>query len=437
MSALARYFNNREVKVFGYDRTESELTSEMKTEGIEITYIDEINSLPEEIDLVIWTPAIPKTNKIFAFFEAKKIKMMKRSEMLGQLTRDFKNIAVAGTHGKTSTSILLSHLLAHSQLKFTAFLGGISVNYHTNFLDLGNDFMVEEADEYDRSFLQLIPSIAVIGSLDADHLDIYGSREKMVENYMEFASKISDEGLLLMSNKISKTEISDFANNISASCKLLTYGSNSADVSYQIYGVENGWVRFMYRDDKNRILDELTIRFPGEHNIQNTTAAIRIALELGLEEHKIREGLLSFKGIRRRFEWLYEGKQILIDDYAHHPEELREAIKATKACYLSRRICGIFQPHLYSRTKDFAQEFAEVLDELDEVILVELYPARESPILGINSNTILDKMKNPNRMFCAQSELIAELKNRSLDVVLLLGAGDLSNMQSQIIKILS
>lgn len=436
MSALARYFHKREFLVSGYDKTPSEITAGLEKLGIEIFYEDNSECLDPQIDLVIWTPAVPKDSKLFMNFTQSSIEMLKRSEVLGRITQEHKNIAIAGTHGKTSTSTLLTHLLAHSNISLTAFLGGISGNYNTNYIDIGDQWMIEEADEYDRSFLKLRPDIAVINSLDADHLDIYNTREEMVLSYQEFASKVKG-GMLLMSDSIRLEEINSFRNNVSVDTRFLTFGMNSADVMCSINHVENSWTNFNYLDDRGRKIQELSMRFPGKHNVQNAAAAIRIALELGLSEDQVREGLLSFKGIHRRFEWIHEREQVLIDDYAHHPEELKAAIQAVKTCYPGRKITGIFQPHLYSRTRDFAIEFGKVLDSLDEIILVELYPAREKPINGISSHTILNLISNSKKSFVLKKDLVSVLKEKNLDIVLLLGAGDLSDLRYDIKKLLS
>jgi UDP-N-acetylmuramate--alanine ligase len=435
MSALARYFHKRNYQVSGYDRTRTHLTEELEKLGMYIFYLDDTSLIQANPERVIWTPAIPRDSNLYTYFLSKGTEMQKRSEVLGYITSQKKNIAIAGTHGKTSTSTVLAHLLAHVQFPFTAFLGGVASNYNTNYIDLGDDWMLEEADEYDRSFLKLSPDIAIIGSLDADHLDIYNTRTEMVKSYIDFAKKIKS-GFLLMSNSIQQDDINSFRNKISADVQLLSFGFGNADVHGEINQVVNSWTNFSYHDERNRELNDLTIRFPGKHNIYNALAAIRVALELGLEEDQIREGLLSFKGIQRRFEWIHEGQQVLIDDYAHHPEELKAAIQAVKDCYPNRKVLGIFQPHLYSRTRDFAQEFARELDTLDEVILVELYPARELPIGDISSHTILNLMKNQHKSYLLKSKLIEDLQKRELDVVLLLGAGDLSDLRINIKNIL-
>ncbi|MBK7798676.1 MAG: UDP-N-acetylmuramate--L-alanine ligase [Saprospiraceae bacterium] len=436
MSALARYFNARGVKVYGYDKTRTPLTVELESEGMSVHYEDLPLAIPEDLDLVVWTPAIARSLQEFKILSSGGVTMMKRSEVLGKITAKNKNIAIAGTHGKTTTSSILTHILVESEIKVTAFLGGIPKNYHSNFVDRGHDWIVEEADEYDRSFLQLHPDIAVIGSLDADHLDIYGDRSQMISTYFDFAGQIKWGGLLLMAANIEQLELNRFGQL--ENLKFLTYGIDTGEVRSNILTIKEGWTTFNYQDDKGNLFNELKLRLPGRHNLQNVTAAIRIGVELGITEFDIRKALESFQGIVRRFEWIFEGKnQVYIDDYAHHPEELKAAIEAARSCYPDRRILGIFQPHLYTRTRDFAQDFAKALDLLDEVILVELYPAREEAIPGISSHTILGLMDLRQKAYVLKKDLIEQLKHRKLDIVITLGAGDLDLMSDQIAKILN
>lgn len=440
MSSLARYFNRRGSKVLGYDRTSSELTSEMIKEGISIHFTDSPDLIPNEIDLIVYTPAIPKNLMEFIHLSQWPDKIKKRSEVLGELTASHKNIAIAGTHGKTTTSVLLSQLLDHCKISFTAFLGGISKSHHSNLIDKGDSWMVEEADEFDRSFLQLRPDIAVIGSLDADHLDIYGDRMKMVESYLEFARKIKSGGILFLYQGIAETEIEEFRNVCNPKVKVLTYGPQlDADIQIKIQQTEQGWMNFDYRDETGFSMNNLKIRLPGIHNASNAGVAIRIAMEVKASENNfeydIKMALSEFKGIDRRFEWKYETENnVLIEDYAHHPSELAAAIQAARDCYPKRKLTGIFQPHLYTRTRDFATDFAKVLDTLDEIILVELYPARENPIEGIGSETILNLMQNSAKHYILKADLVDQLTKLKTDVILILGAGDLDLLSSQIVK---
>jgi UDP-N-acetylmuramate--alanine ligase len=442
MSALARYFNHLGSRVSGYDRTRSALTEKMESEGMSIHYIDDPTQIPEELDLVVYTPAIPVSMHEFEFLVSSGIPMKKRSQVLGEITSAHKNVAVAGTHGKTTGSILLSHILDHCGSSFTAFLGGISKEHHSNLIQKGDAWMVEEADEFDRSFLRLTPDIAIIGSLDADHLDIYGSREEMIRSYLDFVSRIREKGLLIIFGGIHKELLDRFRRQVHPGVRFITYGSTEAsDVVVSNIRTREGLMTFDYRDEQGRSFMDLKLNLPGDHNAWNAAAAIRAACEVLSSEGKrfnaLPESLASFQGIERRFEWKFKGKsQVLIEDYAHHPEELRAVIQAARSCFPGRKITGIFQPHLYSRTQDFAEEFAAVLDLLDRVILVELYPARELPIEGISSHTILDKMKLEDRHFVLKSDLVRFLSQLEKDVILSLGAGDLDLLSEEIIKIL-
>lgn len=433
MSNLARYFHKRGVKISGYDKTPSPLTDALQKEGMEIHFEDLPGMIPENTDLVIMTPAIPKTLNEYQYVVAKNWPLHKRSEVLGWITGQVFNVAVAGTHGKTTTSALLAHLLVDAGLPVTAFLGGICTNYGLNYLDTGNQIMVEEADEYDRSFLKLSPDIAIIGSLDADHLDIYGDHSAMLTSYMDFAKRIKPNGWLLLSDTIAPEEIDRFRKELSG-ITIQRFGTQNEDIKAVITGTENGRVSFEYISKKYHIKD-LSLRLPGQHNVRNAVAAIGVALQLGVREDQIRKGLADFLGIHRRFQWRLESKtQILIDDYAHHPEELRSVIQACRDLYPGRLLTGIFQPHLYSRTRDFLHGFANALEGLDQIVLVEIYPAREEPIPGITSELLFDNIRHPNKWICKKSELLALLSTLRLEVVMTLGAGDLDLMIDDIIK---
>ncbi len=433
MSALARYFNARNVAISGYDKTETELTRKLQSENMNIHYEDRPDLIPEDVDLVVITPAIPKDLREYHFALQRNIPVLKRSKVLGQITSDKKNIAVAGTHGKTTTSILLAHLLYDAGLEVSAFLGGIAVNYQSNFLDRGNHWVVEEADEYDRSFLALHPDIAIIGSLDADHLDIYGTQHEMKNNYLDFARQIKNDGMLLMSDTIDISDYQYFKNNLT-NTRIEQFGFNNENIKVSISETKNGWTTFQYHY-RNTTIDNLCIRMPGQHNIRNAAASIRVAMELGVTESQLRKSLANFKGIKRRFEWIHEsGGTVLIDDYAHHPEELRAAIAACRDCYPGRNMTGVFQPHLYSRTRDFMEEFAEVLSALDNVILVEIYPAREEAIPGITSEVLYEKLKIKNKWVCTKAQLCELLRSMELEIVMTLGAGDLDMMMDDIVK---
>ncbi len=422
MSALARYFNKRNVHCIGYDKTKTPLTEKLEAEGIQIHYEDRPDLIPIDCDLVIYTPAIPKNLKEFLFVVEKKFDLKKRSEVLGIITNHRKSIAVAGTHGKTSTSILISHILVQTKLGVSAFLGGIAANYKSNYIDQGENIVVLEADEYDRSFLQLKPDLTIINSLDADHLDIYGSREEMVETYLRFARQIKPGGTLLLYEGIAEEEKQKF---IQIGVKLIEFGLKGK-LRAEIKSWDQKEINFDYCDNENFVIPKLSLPLAGKHNVINAVAAIKACLIAGVKPQNIGQAIASFKGVSRRFELVYSGKNItLIDDYAHHPTELAAAISAAKMHYPDKKITGIFQPHLYSRTRDFMEEFAQVLGALDQLILVEIYPAREEPINGISSNSLFENIILEKKYICLQKELTDLLKTLDLEVVMTLGAGDL------------
>lgn len=430
MSALACYFNSRGVKVCGYDKTQTPLTLELKKEGIDIHYEDDVKFIPEQIDMVCYTPAIPKDNKEFNYFIDKGYVLIKRSELLGYLTKDKFTIAVAGTHGKTSITSLIAHIFKNAGKNVTAFIGGISRNYNTNLvLSQPTDIMVAEADEYDRSFLTLNPDITVISSMDADHLDIYGSKQKMNDSFMEFIGKIKKEnGCLIIKKNLPYPENID---------RLRTYSLDSASDNYaDNIRIENFYYKFDIISGTN-IIKDISFSIPGRHNIENAVAAAAVAFEEGLTAIQIKNGIETYKGVVRRFDYRVNKKDVVyIDDYAHHPEELRACISAVRELYDGRNITGIFQPHLFSRTRDFADEFASVLGMLDALILLDIYPAREKPIPGITSKIILNKVSIKDKLLCSKDEVLEVLKKRNTDVLLTLGAGDIDTLVGPIEKYL-
>lgn len=418
MSALARYFNNRQVEVFGYDKTATTLTKKLVDEGMKIHFEDDVTQIPEGIDLVVYTPAIPKEHQELNYFLSNNFPVKKRSEVLGIISRSKKAVGVAGTHGKTSTSSILTWILKVGGVDCTAFLGGIAQNFGSNFIEGKSDWVVIEADEYDRSFLQLNPDMSIILSMDADHLDIYGDAATMHQGFFEYASQTKSNGFVFVKDGLrlpfSKNEI--------------TYGQFGIERgSYRAENVrvENGSFVFDFKSWIENI-DNIKITLAGKHNVENATAAIAVAQQLGVQGDDIKKALASFKGIKRRFERIFENdQQVYIDDYAHHPSELKVAIEAAKMLFPNKKITGIFQPHLYSRTNDFVDGFAKELDELDEVILMDIYPARELPMEGVTSKIIFDKMKNPVKVMVTKSTLMEELKGRKIEVLLTLGAGDI------------
>jgi UDP-N-acetylmuramate--alanine ligase len=344
------------------------------------------------------------------------------------ISRNRKTIAVAGTHGKTTTSSILTYVLRTCGIDCTAFLGGIALNFDSNFVNGTSDWVVMEADEFDRSFLQLNPHISIVTSMDADHLDIYGNHEEMKATYVKFMGQVGEHLLL-------RKGLESALSAESLQANLHTYGTG-VDADFAATRIRSQAPNFVFdwKDkEANLIWDDLTFTLPGRHNVENATAAIAVARLLGCDEQKIRQALRTFRGIWRRFEWVYVSPNaVFIDDYAHHPEELKAAIRAARSLFPDKKITGVFQPHLYSRTRDFAEEFAEALDELDEVLLLDIYPARELPIDGVSSKIIFDKIKNSNKIMLSKNELINNLRDMNLEVLLTLGAGDIGAMTKDI-----
>ncbi len=424
MSALARYFNGRGVEVFGYDKTETQLTRALAQEGMHIHYTDAPDAIPAGIDLVVYTPAVPSDLGELQYFRTNGFPVKKRSEVLGIISRGMKTIAIAGTHGKTTTSSLTTWLLRSSGIDSSAFLGGIVRNFGSNFVQGHSDWVVVEADEYDRSFLQLDPDVAVILSMDADHLDIYGDRENMIETgYKAFAQKLKPGGELLVQYRWAD-----------AFPQSLPFGIENGQIKAEHVRVEDGYFVFDYVG-RHAAFRNLRFTMPGRHNVENATAAISAALAAGASEEGIRMGLATFTGIQRRFEIIYRDEQrVYVDDYAHHPTELEAVIQAAREFFPGKKITGVFQPHLYSRTRDFAEGFAKALDQLDEVLLLDIYPAREAPIPGVSSDSIAALMRNPRLVRATKAGLLAELQQRSIEVLITAGAGDIDTLVEPIRK---
>lgn len=424
MSALARYFRRQGKQVSGYDRTETPLTRKMVSEGIDIFYSADPARLIHGPDLVVYTPAIPPDHPELLLARNQNIPLLKRAEVLGIISRSSRTIAVAGTHGKTTTSSLIAHLMTHAGLSCSAFLGGLAKNYDSNFLSGSSDWLVVEADEYDRSFLQLNPEIAVITSVEPDHLDIYGDEESVWESgFRAFARNIKDGGSLWLHHSLAE-QFADEKRRIRCN----TYGVSAGEHRSENLGVADGAFVFDFVDQKGR-MNGVRLPMPGRHNVENATAAIAIVRSLGADESRIRDGLASFQGIKRRFERILELPDLVfIDDYAHHPTEVRAAIAACRELFPEKQLWGVFQPHLYSRTRDFAAGFAKALDELDKPVLLPVYPAREQPIAGVSSQLILDKMKNPEKVAWTKGELIEKLSKKRPDVLITLGAGDIDQL---------
>lgn len=436
MSALARYFNSRGAMVMGYDKTSTPLTTELEMEGISVHFDDTVLEIPGVIKhtdkskiLVVYTPAIPKDSSEFNWFIEHGYTMMKRSQVLGMITADTRTIAVAGTHGKTTTSSMIAHILTHSGLGCNAFLGGITSNYQTNLLlSPTSEFTVVEADEYDRSFLTLTPTYSVITSMDPDHLDIYGSHEYMLESFNLFAQRLKPSGTLVYREGLPLDR-----NALDASLKVHNYTlTQSADYRGRDIEIENGRYYFTFQSPEEK-WEKIELGLPGTHNVENAIAAIAICTELGLNENQIRAALRDFKGVKRRFEYRIRREDIvLIDDYAHHPEEIRACLGSVKELYPESHITGVFQPHLFTRTRDFADDFARSLEILDDILLLPIYPARELPLPGIDSQMLLDKITKPSKKLVEKSELLAELRSKPRQVIVMLGAGDIDALVSPV-----
>ncbi len=432
MSALARYFKSLGAEVSGYDKTSTALTDQLVTEGIKVTFEDDVASLPKELDMVIYTPAIPKDHKGFNFYKDNNYNLKKRSEILGIISADKFSICVAGSHGKTTVSAMIAHILTHSGFGCSAFLGGIATNYNSNYIQHNNDIVVIEADEFDRSFHRLAPDMAVITAIDTDHLDIYGSKEKIEDAFVEFTEKIAEDGFLVMKQG---TGIDDRLPTLDKAFYSLM--DTSADVYCSKYWVvEGGYVFTIKYYDKEFVGFRLNIG--GFHNIENAIAAFTIAKELKISNDHIKAALASFKGIKRRFEMIVNtDKVVYIDDYAHHPEEIRVFLESVRELYPNKKITAVFQPHLFSRTKDLATGFAEQLSIADDVILLDIYPAREQPMEGVTSDLIFSKLSSKERSSIKKDELLKALKDKKLEVVVTIGAGDIDKLVQPIKELLT
>ena len=448
MSAIARFFHSNRIRVSGYDKSETGLIKELEAEGIQIHFDENAEIIPKDVDIVVYTPAVPKDHKELVFYQQNGYKVVKRSDVLQMITKSSFNICVAGTHGKTTTTTMIAHLLRDSGYGCNAFLGGISVNYGTNFWSQTptgasegseRNVCVVEADEYDRSFLKLDADVAVISSMDPDHLDIYGTAQAMEEAFVDFSKKIKPGGLLISKFGLKRGK------DLVAS-RHLTYSlqNESADAYAGNIRMKNGSYEFdvMIKDNK---LEDVVLNMGGMHNVENAVAAIAVASSLEIENDKIRAAVESFKGVKRRFEYIIKNDRIVfIDDYAHHPEELRALIQGAKTLFKQKKCTIIFQPHLYTRTRDLVNGFAEVLDLADEVILLPIYPARELPIKEVNSEMILTKMKIESKKVMTKDELLKWIKNDYVknvntefgQVLITAGAGDIDMMVEPIKEIL-
>ena len=426
MSALARYFQYIGKKVVGYDKTPTQLTDELQEIGLEIHFEDNISLIPTDFyvenTLVIVTPAVPVSHSEWNYFIERGYTIKKRAEVLGIITKDTYCFAVAGTHGKTTTSSILGHVLYESGVDVTAFLGGIVENYNSNLIGSGKTVTVVEADEFDRSFLHLHPNVSCVTSMDADHLDIYGDAASIEDSFREFAAKTPGENLYVIKGLPLE------GNTIGV--------NNDADFSAQNIRIENGFYVF---DVKTPIEVVQNVKFglPGHHNLTNALLAFAMAKSYGVSNEKIITALASFKGVRRRFSFqIREEKLVYIDDYAHHPTEINAVHQAVRELYPGKKIIAAFQPHLFSRTKDFVDGFAESLSQFDEILLLEIYPARELPMEGVNSTWLLNKINNPNKKLVSKDELFTAFENSDADVFVTIGAGDIGELVKDLKKAL-
>ncbi len=433
MSALARYFHSKGAKVSGYDKTSSSLTRELEQVGMSIHYEENIDLIPKDAELIVYTPAVPKEHKELLYYQMNGYKVVKRSDVLQIVTESSFNICIAGTHGKTTITTMVAHLLRHTGYGCNAFLGGISVNYGTNFWSSERNVSVVEADEYDRSFLKLSPDIAIITAMDPDHLDIYGTAKAMEQAFIDFSGRIRPGGLLISKFGLIRTK--DLRGS-----KHLTYSveNKSAEAYAENIKMMNGSYEFDVVTQDKRI-ERVNLNIGGMHNVENAIAAITVASSLNIDEEKIKAAVADFKGVKRRFEYVIKtSDMVFIDDYAHHPEELRALISSAKSLFSDKKCTLIFQPHLYTRTRDLADGFAEVLDMADEVILLPIYPARELPIPGVSSEMILNKMKNRNKKVLDKEELKTWIKENygEKGVLITAGAGDIDLLVEPIKEIL-
>jgi UDP-N-acetylmuramate--alanine ligase len=422
MSAIARFFHTRGVKVSGYDKTATALTHALTAEGIEIHYTDDASVCPADADVVVYTPAIPKDNKIIAYCREQHMNLLKRSDILQVISKGTFNICIAGTHGKTTTSTMVAHILRDTGFGCNAFLGGISTNYHTNFWSDPNPVCVIEADEYDRSFLKLYPNVISVSSMDADHLDIYGTASAMEDAFIQFAGNLKENGLLLTRKGLKRED--EFK-----SSGHLTYAVEdvAADIHATSLNIDNGSYAYGVKG-KDWEMGGLRLNMGGMHNVENSLVAIAIAKHLGIDDEKIKSAVASFEGVKRRFEYILRTASIVyIDDYAHHPEELRALITGAKAMYPSKKCTIIFQPHLFTRTRDLADGFAASLDLADEIVLLPIYPARELPIEGVSSEMIMQRMKG-KVVLKNKQELEALVLEMQPELLLTAGAGDIDTL---------
>lgn len=437
MSAIARYFRQKGLVVGGYDKTPSDLTRRLEEEGIRLHYEEDVNQIPEECKLkestlVIYTPAIPATHKELAFFRENGFEIEKRAQVLGRLTQTHKGLCFAGTHGKTTTSTMCAHIMHQSHLDCNAFLGGISKNYGTNYiLSDKSDYVVIEADEFDRSFHWLRPWMSVITSTDPDHLDIYGTKEAYLESFRHYTELIQPGGSLVIHKDLEMRE------NVQQGVTVYEYSRHEGDFHADNVRIENGTIHFDFVSPVENVAD-IELGQPVPINIENSVAAMALAQLNGCSADELRNGMRTYAGVDRRFDFkIKNDRHVFLSDYAHHPKEILQSAKSLKEIYPNRKVTVIFQPHLYTRTRDFYQEFADALSHFDEVVLTEIYPAREEPIPGVSSALIFENLKEGvERRMILKDEVIDFVKEHDFDVLVVLGAGNLDNYVPEIAEIL-
>ncbi len=429
MSALARYFVANGKVVAGYDKTKTDITDALEDLGVKVHFEDSVANLSttflnSDTTLVVYTPAVPKDHKELVYFQNSNYKVLKRSVVLGEITKNTFCLAVAGTHGKTTTTSILGHLMHECNVEVTAFLGGISENYNSNLILNGTEVTVVEADEFDRSFLTLSPDMACITSMDADHLDIYGEPEELKKSFIEFSKRLKPNGKLFVRNGLP--------------LKGITYGiEDDSDYSVKNIKISNGSYEFDVKTP-TQTLHNFKFNLPGRHNLSNALIALAMSVEYGLPHQQLATALASYKGVKRRFTYQIKTNDLVfIDDYAHHPEEINAVHQAVSEMYPDKKVLAIFQPHLFSRTRDFADDFAKSLSQFDEVLLLDIYPARELPIEGITSEWLLTKIDNPNKKLISKTELISAIKQSNAQIILTIGAGDIGEEVKYIKKALS
>ncbi|HZY79950.1 MAG TPA: UDP-N-acetylmuramate--L-alanine ligase [Cyclobacteriaceae bacterium] len=438
MSNLARWFKKAGLRIGGYDRTPTPLTHELIEEGMEIHFEDKVELIPGYVNktrtLVVFTPAIPKNHVEYNYLKDGGFTIMKRSEVLGLITKDYKTIAVAGTHGKTTTSSLIAHILKTAGVDMVAFLGGITTNYESNLVMHGEanpekTWAVVEADEFDRSFLRLFPKISVVTSADADHLDIYGDHASMITSFKDFMSQVSDELILHES-------IAHLADNIKT--KKISYGmSRGQFFAGNIIPTGREFFEFDLLSS-GKTIEKIQLGVPGFHNMENAIAASIVAMKLGIEESVIKKALASFRGVKRRFEFVIRHDNIVyIDDYAHHPAEIEAFLRSLKSIYSGKKITVIFQPHLFTRTRDFAEGFSKSLSLADELLLMDIYPAREEPIPGVTSDMLFKDITSPVKIRCSKKDVLEKLEALDVEVVATVGAGDIDTFVRPIKEMLN